>query len=42
MLLQISAFPLLVIHIFVPFAVALPSAMWTWTGSSGSLSLDQK
>lgn len=41
LLLHNRAFPLLVIHTFVPFAIARPSAMWTWAGSKGSFSLDQ-
>lgn len=37
-----NALPVLVIHTFVAFEVALPSAIWTGTGSSGSFSFDQK
>ena len=37
-----NALPVLVIHTFVAFEVALPSAIWTCTGSSGSFSFDQK
>lgn len=35
LLLQSKAFPELVIQIFVAFAVAFPSAMYTCTGSNG-------
>ena len=42
LLLHRRHFPDFVIHTFVALATGAPSAMWTWTGSSGSFSFAQK
>ena len=42
LLLERITFPVLVIQIFVAVDLARPSDIWTWIGSNGSSSLDQK